>query len=192
MANTKTSSTKTKQNTNKGFNQDKMNKLTLILSVIVLLIILLIFYFYRWNDVRNAERIRSSYLLTSETVSLEIKNVEEVRQILSEAPTEYFVLISYTKNNDTYTLEKGLKPLIDDYALSDRFYYLDATAIMGENDYLERLNNAFDTNKITKVPTILYYRDGKLAEVVERDDNNPINAGDFQKLLDIYEIEKAQ
>ncbi len=192
MANTKTSSTKTKQNTNKGFNQDKMNKLTLILSVIVLLIVLLIFYFYRWNDVRNAERIRSSYLLTSETVSLEIKNVEEVRQILSEAPTEYFVLISYTKNNDTYTLEKGLKPLIDDYALSDRFYYLDATAIMGENDYLERLNNAFDTNKITKVPTILYYRDGKLAEVVVRDDNNPINAGDFQKLLDIYEIEKAQ
>ena len=88
-------------------------------------------------------------------------------------------------------LKRQLKSIIDKYSLSDRFYYLDVTNIMEEDNYLERINNAFDTDVITQVPIILYYQNGKLAAdgVVLRDDKNPINAGDFQKLLDIYGYE---
>ena len=60
---------------------------------------------------------------------------------------------------------------------------------MEEDNYLTRLNNAFNTDKITTVPIILYFKEGKLVDTVTRDDNNVINAGDFQKLLDIYEYE---
>lgn len=160
-----------------------------IIIGIIVVIALIGIYIYFWQDARNEERLSTSYLLSSDTISLEIKNLDEVSQILSESPTEYFVLITYTGDEDTYNLEEGIKPIIDDYKLSDSFYYLNIESIMQEDNYLTRLNNAFNTDKITTVPIILYYKDGTLVDTVTRDDDNVINAGDFQKLLDIYEYE---
>ena len=164
------------------------NRIVIIL-VIILAFILLGLYIYRWQQVKDEERLSTSYLLSSGTVSLEIKNLDEVSQILSESPTEYFVLITYTGNEDAYDLETGIKPIIDDYKLSDSFYYLNIESIMDSDNYLTRLNNAFNTDEISTVPIILYFKDGELIDTVTRDDDNVINAGDFQKLLDIYEYE---
>ena len=202
MANTKktnsnsTKSTKSK-NTNLNVSKEEVKEVEgakhifsqkniLIIVCIVLALILVIFYGYRVNKLKETDTLSKSYLLDSGTVSLEIKNLDEVNQILAESPTEYFVLISYTGNKDTYKLENGLKRILDKYKLNDSFYYLNVKNIMDEDNYLNRLNNAFNTDKIKKVPTILYYRNGKIVDVVTRNDNNIINAGDFQKLLDIY------
>lgn len=172
--------------TENGIN--KSNNMLLITIIGILALILLAFYFYRWYDVKKEEKLMNSYLLSTDTVSLKIKNLEEVPQVLTEAPNEYFILINYTGNEDTYNLEKDLKGIIDSYKFSDCFYYLNVENIMQEDNYLARLNTAFKTDKITTVPTILYYKNGEIIEVVKRIDNNPINAGDFQKLLDIYEF----
>ena len=161
---------------------------TIIIGILVVLVLVGI-YIYFWQNARNEEKLSTSYLLSSGTVSLEIKNLDEVSQILSESPTEYFVLITYTGDEDAYNLEEGIKPIIDDYKLSDSFYYLNIESIMEEDNYLTRLNNAFNTNEITTVPIILYFKNGVLVDTVTRDDSNIINAGDFQKLLDIYEYE---
>lgn len=160
----------------------------IILGIILLLIILAIFI-YRWQTMKNEEKWRSSYLISSGTLSLEIKNLDEIDQILSEPPTEYFVLITYTENEETYNLEVNIKDIIDKYKLSDSFYYLNVQSIMDQDNYLTRLNNAFNTDQISTVPIILYYKDGKLINTVTRNDNNIIKAGDFQKLLDSYEYE---
>lgn len=205
MANTKKTnsnsikSTKSK-NTNLNVNNVELKEVEgakhifsqkniLIIVCIVLALILVIFYGYRVNKLKETDTLSKSYLLDSGTVSLEIKNLDEVNQILAESPTEYFVLISYTGNKDTYKLENGLKRILDKYKLNDSFYYLNVKSIMDEDNYLNRLNNAFNTDKIKKVPTILYYRNGKIVDVVTRNDNNIINVGDFQKLLDIYGYE---
>ena len=160
-----------------------------IIIGIVIVLAVVGFYFFRLQQARNEEKLNSSYLISSGTVSLEIKNLDEVSQILLESPTEYFVLITYTGNEDTYNLEEGIKTIIDDYKLSDSFYYLNIESIMDSDNYLTRLNSAFNTDKITTVPIILYFKDGELIDTVTRDDANIINAGDFQKLLDIYEYE---
>ena len=160
-----------------------------IIIGIVIVLAVVGFYFFRLQQARNEEKLNSSYLISSGTVSLEIKNLDEVSQILLESPTEYFVLITYTGNEDTYNLEEGIKTIIDDYKLSDSFYYLNIESIMDSDNYLTRLNSAFNTDKITTVPIILYFKDGELIDTVTRDDTNIINAGDFQKLLDIYEYE---
>ena len=205
MANTKKTnsnsikSTKSK-NTNLNVNKVELKEVEgakhifsqkniLIIVCIVLALILVIFYGYRVNKLKETDTLSKSYLLDSGTVSLEIKNLDEVNQILAESPTEYFVLISYTGNKDTYKLENGLKRILDKYKLNDSFYYLNVKNIMDEDNYLNRLNNAFNTDKIKKVPTILYYRNGKIVDVVTINDNNIINAGDFQMLLDIYGYE---
>ena len=160
-----------------------------IIIGVIIVIAIIIFYIFQIQERRNEERLSSSYLITSGTINLEIKNLDEVSQILAESPSEYFVLITYTGNEDTYELEEGIKPIIDDYKLSDVFYYLNIESIMDGDNYLTRLNNAFNTDEITTVPIILYYRDGVLVDTVTRADDNVINAGDFQKLLDIYEYE---
>ncbi len=165
------------------------SKSTLIIITSILLLILAITYIYRVNKLNETEKYNTSYLLSTGTVSLEIKNLDEVDQILTESPNEYFVLITYTDNKDTYTLETGLKTIIDEYKLSDSFYYINVKDMLNEDNYLTRLNNAFGTDKITKVPVILYYKDGKVVNTVHRNDNNVINASDFQKLLDIYEYQ---
>lgn len=165
------------------------SKTAAIIVLVLLAIICLAIYFYKWYDVKKEEKLMNSYLLTTDTVSLEIKNLEEIPQIFSEAPTEYFILINYTGNEDNYNLESGLKTIIDNYKLGDQFYYLNVTNIIKEDNYLTRLNGAFNTDKIKAVPTILYYKNGTLVDTVTRVDKNPINAGDFQKLIDIYELE---
>ena len=160
-----------------------------IIIAVVLIAILVGVYIYRVSKVRNEEKILNSYLLTTDTVSLEIKNLDEINQILSEAPAQYFVLITYTGDEGTYELEKSIKDIIDEYKLSDSFYYLNVKDIMNQDNYITRINSAFNTNEITKVPTILYFQDNELEYVVERIDDNMINAGDFQKVLDIYGYE---
>lgn len=163
-----------------------------IIIIITIFICLIIMGIFIYNIQKNKEtnELTKSYLLESGAVSLEIKNLDEVNQILTEAPTEYFILITYLNDEKNNELETGLKPIIDKYKLNDSFYYLNIDNIKDEDNYLTRLNNTFNTDKIKKVPIILYYRDGKIVDTVSRYDDNTINASDFQKLLDIYEIDQ--
>lgn len=187
----KTSTKSTKKEVIKELPQEEKvvpKNTTLIIVIVVLALVFLAFYLYRWYDVKKEERLMNSYLLTTDTVSLEIKNLDEVPQVLTEAPNEYFILISYTGNEDTYKLEEGLKSIIDSYKFGDCFYYLNVENIIKEDNYLARLNTAFNTDIIKKVPIILYYKNGKIVDTVTRVDDNTINAGDFQKLLDIYDF----
>ena len=178
-------SKKEKQEVNEAVEKQKYSSRNLlIVACIALALILLGVYIYKWKEVKNEERLSKSYLLDTGTVSLEIKNLDEVEQILSESPTEYFVLISYTGNEDTYKLESGLKNIIDEYKLSDSFYYLNVENLIKEDNYLTRINDAFNTDFIKRVPIILFYKDGKIVDITSRADDNCINAGDFQKLLD--------
>ena len=163
-----------------------------IIIIITIFICLIIMGIFIYNIQKNKEtnELTKSYLLESGAVSLEIKNLDEVNQILTEAPTEYFILITYLNDEKNNELETGLKPIIDKYKLNDSFYYLNIDNIKDEDNYLTRLNNTFNTDKIKKVPIILYYKDGKIVDTVSRYDDNTINASDFQKLLDIYEIDQ--
>lgn len=164
-----------------------LTKKNILIGVgIIIVLILFIVYIVNISNEKLKVKLQKSYLITSGTVSLEFKNIEEINPILSESPTEYFVLISYTNNEDTYNLEVGLKTIIDKYKLNDKFYYLNVEDIMDEDNYINRINNAFNTDIIKSVPIILYYKDGKIIDSVKRLDNNIINASDFQKLLDIY------
>lgn len=166
---------------------DSKNKTLIIVSAIILGLLLIGLYVKHIKNVNLEKSYQTSYLLDSKTTNLEIKNLDEVKQILTEIPSEFYVLITYTGNKDTHNLETGLKKIIDEKSLSDSFYYLDIKDIMDKDDYIARVNNAFNTDLIKKVPVILYYKDGKIVDTVTRDDNNCINAADFQKLLDIYD-----
>ena len=183
----------TKEVKNKEVDEKKTNKKPatnkiFIIVFIVGIIILLGIYIYKSFGAKNKDDMNNSYLLTSNTINLELKDLNEVSQVMTEAPQQYFVLISYTGDENAYNLEKDLKKVIDKYKLNDAFYYYDAKELKQSGAYLDLLNKTFKTNKIKKIPTILYVKDGKVIEAVSRVDDNMIKVGDFQKLLDIYDF----
>lgn len=163
-----------------------------IVFFIILAVVLLTLYIFQWYKVSKEGKIASSYLISSKTITYEIKDLDEITSVFSEAPEEYFVYISYVNSEDTYNLEKDLKNVIDDYHLKDNFYYFNATSMMKEDNYIDKINEAFGLKKqkIEKLPTILYFKNGSLVAdgIVKREDSKIIEAADFIQLLDVQEI----
>ncbi|MGN1378854.1 MAG: DUF6568 family protein [Bacilli bacterium] len=149
-------------------------KRIIYLVLIIIIIILLIWYAYSWYQVKNAEKYYNSYLLNTNTISLEIKDLDEVVQVLKESPNEYFVLISYTGNEETYNLEKKLKGLIDNYNLKDELYYINITSIKNDDDLYVKVNNTFNTKLINNVPAILYFKNNELVNVINYENTSKV------------------
>lgn len=154
--------------------------------------IFLVFYIFEWYKVKQIEKYGTSYLIESNTVSMEIKNYKEIPIIFSEAPADYFVFINCLNEKENYKLEKELKKIIDDYDLNDIFYYMNVTKLKEKDaNYAKKLNEAFDIdNKIKNAPTILYYNNNELVEVITSGKNEIISATELKRILDVYEIEK--
>lgn len=156
--------------------------------------IFLTYYIFSWYNVYQDKKYEESYLISTNTISLEVNDIKEIENTFTEAPSEYFVYIGYRNDEEVYKLEKNLKKVIDKYNLNDSFYYIDVTDLKEDETYLEKLNDALklEENKIEKVPTIIYFKDGKVSKdaIITREDDNIMNVGDFEKLLEIYELKK--
>lgn len=156
-----------------------LKKITISLGV-VLGVILIILYAYKWHQVKEDEKYLQSYLISSNTINLEMNSINNINSVLSETPNNYFIYISYTGDKDIYNFEKKLKPLIDDYSLQNSFYYLNITDIKENNknykkDIAKELN--IDSKNLDNIPVILYFKD----ELLQCDGVSSIK--DFEKLL---------
>ena len=158
---------------------------------LVVAAVLLTLYGFAWYNVLKEGRVSQSYLVKEKVISNEIQSLDEVEAIFAEVPDEYFIYISYTGSEEIYDMEKDLKKVINQYELNDLFYYLNVTSIKDKDNYIDDLNKSLNLDqKVKKVPTIVYVKEGKVVDIIERNDNNMMNVGDFQKLLDIYYVTK--
>lgn len=179
-------------------NSQKERKVPAKNYVIALLIfigvILLTVYIFKWYEVFNNEKITKSYLISSNVISNEINSLDELSDVFSEAPSEYFLYISYTNDKNIYDMEVDLKKIIRKYDLQDKFYYFNIDNIKNNEGYLEEINSVLNLSKekVTSVPTILYYKDHELVDggLIHKDTNSLMQATDFEQLLETMEIEK--
>lgn len=160
--------------------------------VIICAIILLTWYGFAWYNVFKENKVSTSYLVKEKIISNEIKSLNEVEDVFSEAPASYYVYVSYTGSEEVYNMEKELQDVIVEYNLNDSMYFLNVTSIKDEKDYIDKVNKALklEEKKITKIPTIVYYKDGVAVDIITRSDDNLMNVGDFQKMLDIHNVSK--
>ena len=166
----------------------------IIAALIVVGSILLVLYGFSWYNAYIDHLYSKSYLVKNSIISKEIKSKAEFDNVLKETGNEYFILISYTGSKDTYKLEKSLKKVITDYKLEDSFYYYNVTDLKKDKNYLKEINSSLQEFDVTvkAVPTIIYVSNNTVSSsgIINRDDDNMMNAGDFQKLLDLNQIEK--
>ena len=153
---------------------------------IVVAAVLLTIYGFAWYNVLKEGKVSQSYLVKEKVISNEIQSLDEVEAIFAEVPDEYFIYISYTGSEEIYNMEKELKKVINKYELNDQIYYLNVTEIKEKDDYIDKINKSLNLEeKVTQVPTIIYIKEGKVVDIIKRSDDNMMNVGDFQKLLDI-------
>ncbi len=136
--------------------------------VIALLIIFAILYYFKVYETAKQKRYEESYLVSNGAVNLTINSLEEINQVFSEASEEYFVFISYTKDEHEYKLENKLKPIIDNYDLKDIFYFFNTNDLKEDNDLYDNINKAFklSKDKINSIPIIVYFKD-KSYEIID-------------------------
>lgn len=158
-------------------------------GLIVIAIILLCWYILSWHNVKTTEKYLNSYLLSTNTLTLEIKNLKEAPTILQDAPSSYFVFIGYTNDKAEYNLEENLKTVIDEYRINSEMYYVNIADIRDDNNLNENLNKAFNTDKINNTPCILYFKDTKLTAIIENK-SGIFKASEFEKLLKKYDYMK--
>ena len=163
-----------------------------IAFLIVCAIILITWYGFAWYNVFKENEVSTSYLVKEKIISNEIKSLNELEDVFLEAPSTYFVYVSYTGSKEVYNMEKDIKDLIIDYNLNDSMYFFNTTLIKDNENYIEEINDALKLKdkKITKVPTIIYYKDSEVVDLISRNDSNIMNMGDFQKLLDRNNLTK--
>ena len=158
---------------------------------LVIAAVLLTLYGFAWYNVLKENKISQSYLVKSKVISNEIQNLEELEAVFAEAPDEYFIYISYTGQEDIYNMEKDLKKVINKNELNDQFYYLNVTSIKDKQNYLEDINTSLKLDKkVKQIPTIAYIKEGRVVDIIDKEDDNMMNVGDFQKLLDVYFVRK--
>ena len=154
-----------------------------------LLIIFLIWYIISWKNVKQEEKLMNSYLITSNTLSVEIKDLSETIQVLKESPSEYFVYISYTNDEKVYSFEKKLKKLINNYNLKDEFYFVNVTNIKDDENFYSEINDTFNTKLISNIPSILHFKNNELKKVIYNKDLNKTYT-EFENLLKENEFDK--
>ena len=175
-------------------NSEKINFKKYLLAIfLIILIISVTWLSFRWYAIHKEKKVSESYLISEKILTKEIKSIDEVIDVFSEAPNTYFILLSYTGNEEVYNLEKDLAKVIEKHKLEDQIYYLDITDIKDDDNVLDKINSSLGLNtdnskKVTQIPTIIYYKDGVAIDIIKRQDNNIMNSGDFEKMLDINKV----
>lgn len=165
----------------------------IIAFVLIIGVIAASWYAFAWYKTIQENKLSTSYLISKKIVTNEIESLDKISDILSEAPSNYYLYISYTGTKENYNLEKSISKIIKEYGLHDSFYYLNINDIKEDKDYIDKVNKALglEENKLKSIPNIIYYEDGEAVDIINKD-SNMLTVGDFQKTLDLQKVKKDQ
>ncbi len=152
--------------------------------------ILIVLYIFEWYNVKREEKLMNSYLVTSNTV--EETNLESLSQSIQEAPSSYFIYLSYTNSEEVYNLEKTLKRVIDKYKLNDIFYYVNLSNLKeNDKDYLNYVKQTLNLPTLEKIPAIVYINEGNISEsnILTGKGKNILQASELENLLEKNEFD---
>ena len=155
----------------------KINYLYLVLMIIS--IVLITFFIFGINDKVQNKKLETSYL---EGYINEV-SFSELLNVLSEPSSELFILVTKTNDESVYKFETELKKIIKKYDLRDNFIYIDSS---NNETVVNRINNILNSD-IKTIPAIIYIKNGEFVKNIDSS-VNILNGGDFEKLLDEYEV----
>lgn len=152
----------------------------LYLLIMLLIVVFVTFGVVKISKYYDEKKLEKSYFdgYISEV------SLKDMKNILTEASSEMFIIVTKVNNENIYNIEKEIKKVIKNRDIRDNIMFIDYTD--SKND-LSELNKVLNSN-IKSIPAIVYYKNGKTVTSIDSN-NGLINAGEFEKLLDSYEVE---
>ena len=145
------------------------------LIIMILVVVFLTLFIFNMNDKIQNKKLENSYL----NGYVNEIGINEVNNVLSEPSSDLFILITKVNDEKVYKFESDLKKVIKKYDLRDNFIY------MVNNDIVD-INKKFGSD-IKAIPAIIYLKNGEFIKSIDSKDNL-LSSGDFQKLIDEYEV----
>ena len=167
------------------------NNILVILGVFcaALLIVITLFNYYKKSqDVTYKAEWQNKSFLVSEGIA----NVS-CDSLSNYLDKDYmFVYVAESiGTEEEFNLEKKLKTMVNDYKLQDHFVLFQA---VGDNcgsiddEGSVKVQSLRLEKGLSKLPTIIYYKNGKVVDYIEREDEQMMSEQDFAQLLDKYEF----
>lgn len=153
----------------------------MILIGMIILIITACFAIFNLYNIYQENKITKS-VLSKNSVKF-----EDLSEITKEMSADTFLIISYTKNSKIYQNEKEIKQLLNKNNLLDNVLYLDATDKMGEENFVEELNNTLglkEDNRIDSIPALVFYSKNEVTYIK----SGSINKDDIAQIIDMYNL----
>lgn len=156
--------------------------LTALMFVAVIFITL---YLFKWYQVKNEEKISTSYLVENNLTTSVIKSFEELQDVLAENSSRLILYISYRNDKHIYSIEKNYKKYFKKYNIQEIFTLFDITDIKENNkDYDKKINDILDIN-VNGYPVVIYYEDGQISSYKKIK-----NSKDFESIIKKTNVEK--
>lgn len=152
----------------------------LYLLIMIIMVVFVTFSIVNICKYYDNKKLEKSYL---EGYITEVA-LEEVENVLTEPSSELFILVTKVNNENVYNFEKDLKKVIKNRDIRDNIIYIDYT---DNKNNIDGLNKVLGSD-INSIPAIIYYKNGKVVTSIDSSDGL-LNAGDFEQLLDSYEVE---
>ena len=153
----------------------------LIVFGMIVLIISACFAIYNLNNIYQENKITKSVFNKNEI------KYEDLGNITKDMSADTFLIIGYTQDSKVYQNEKEIKQLLKKQNLLDHVLYLDLSDKKTEENIIEELNNTLkleNADKITEIPALVFYREGKVTKVI----SNGVRKDDIAQIIDMYSL----
>lgn len=152
----------------------------LYLLIMLVLVVTITFGIVNISKYYDEKKLEESYL----SGYISEVTLEDMRNILTEPSSEMFIIVTEINNESVYNTEKDIKKVIKRRDIRDNMMFINYT---DSKDDLTELNKVLKSD-IKSIPAIIYYKNGEVVTSIDSY-NGLINAGEFEKLLDSYEVE---
>ena len=152
----------------------------LYLLIMLLMVVVVTFSIVKISKYYDEKKLEKSYF---EGYISQV-SLDDMKNILTEASSEMFIIVTEVNNEDIYNVEKEIKKVIKSRDIRDNMMFIDYTE---NKNNINELNTVLGSN-IKTIPAIVYYKNGIIVTSIDST-NGLINAGEFEKLLDSYEVE---
>lgn len=155
----------------------------ILLGIAVLIVCGCLAFYNVYNEVKD-NNISTSPLSTHEVLYTDLKDTTE------EMNDDTFMLISYVQDEDVHNNEKAIRKMLNKKNLLDNVLYLDVTNYKDQEGFIDELNKTLkleENLKITKIPAVIYYKEGVPTITLDSKDHL-VNQGDFEHIIDMYQL----
>lgn len=169
--------------------EEKMSLFSNYIKLFVLFAVTVFAILFIRNLYLGKQNYKLNIPVISETIQQEI-NRNEIYNYVREYPNA-LIYVGASKNSDCRTFETDFNQIIKKNRLEEEITYLNLEGETKIKNFYQEFNKFYDSS-LRKYPSIIAFRDGKVAEILEVPVGDDYSSSVVQKFLDRNPVEQVE